>query len=360
LLAKLFLLLAIPLFAQRYHFACEQCHTVIPELNNFGKAFLAAGLQLPLPKHGTTGVALRYQLGYQVDPVNSRRYTTGGVLLTNWDIGAVSAFVHYNLGAQGGPAGLYLGFLTNYNAHTQTLYTGGLFELPLWQSPGQRLDDLQQYGYYGAHVGLNDLTLASPRWGGQYQRTIGSTVIDAVLDFGEFKGAPYGGVPVPTGATTSAETPEISLWARTPIGNSFSVGAQAMEGTRNIVLVGKAPFNDPYTRTGVDGAWEDGRFQLQGEQWWGRDFDADGFGTLIGSAGGYVRAKYYIGEGDHAYFAVRYDAYDNPIITRDVTYYGAVMIFQRARIVFQQVQTIGSTGSFGGALTLAIPSPLKM
>ena len=133
-----------------------------------------------------------------------------------------------------------------------------------------------------------------------------------------------------------------------------------MEGTRRIVLVGRAPFDDTYTRSGIDGAWNYGRFQLQGEQWWGRDFDADGFGTLIGSSGGYVRGKYSVGDGDHAYVAVRYDAYDNPIITRDVTYYGALMIFQRARIVFQQVQTIGSTGSFGGALTIAIPAPLKM
>ncbi|HEX8806969.1 MAG TPA: hypothetical protein VF741_08465, partial [Candidatus Aquilonibacter sp.] len=359
-LSKIMLLLAIPLFAQRYHFACEQCHTVIPELNAFGRAFLARGLQLPLPRHGTTGIALRYQLEYQVNPVNSRRWTPGGILLTNWDIGAVSAFVHYNLGAQGGPAGLYLGFLTTYNAHTQTLYTGGLFELPLWQSPGQRLDDLQQYGYYGAHVGLNDLTLASPRWGGMWQRTIGSTVVDAVVSTGEFKGAPYGGAPVPTGATTSAEAPEISLWGRAPLGDNFWFGAQAMEGTRSIVLVGKEPFNDPYDRAGLDAAWEEGRMQLQGEQWWGRDFNADGFGTLIGSSGGYVRLKYYIGDGDHAYVGVRYDAYQNPIITRDVVYYGALMIFQRARIELQQVQTIGGTGSFGGALTLAIPAPLKM
>jgi hypothetical protein len=354
------MLLAIPLFAMRYHFACEQCHTVIPELNSFGKAFMAAGLQLPLPKHGTTGVAIRYQLQYQVNPVNSRRYTPGGILLTNWDIGAVSAFVHYNLGAQGGPAGMYLGFLTTYNSHTATLYTGGLFELPLWQSPGQRLDSLQQYGYYGAHVGLNDLPLSSPRWGAMYQRTIGSTVVDAVMSLGEFKGAPYGGAPVPTGVTTWANAPEFSLWGRAPIGDLFTVGAQAMEGERHIVQVGRAPFNDPYTRAGLDAAFEYGRFQLQGEQWFGRDFDADGFGTLIGSSGGYTRAKYYIGNGDHAYVGVRYDAYQNPIITRDVTYYGAIMIFQRARILFQQVQTIGGTGSFGGALTLAFPTPLKM
>ena len=176
MLIKIFLLVAMPLFAQRYHFSCEQCHTVIPELNAFGRAFLARGLQLPLPKHGTTGVALRYQLQYQVrsgqQPALHARRHLAHELGCRCDL-RVRALQSRRARRSGRAL---LGFLTNYNAHTQALYTGGLFELPLWQSPGQRLDDLQQYGYYGAHVGLNDLTLASPRWGGMYERTVGSTV----------------------------------------------------------------------------------------------------------------------------------------------------------------------------------------
>jgi hypothetical protein len=353
------LLLAIPLFAQRYHLACEQCHTAIPELNEFGNTFRDHGYELDLPKHGTTGVAVRYQLQYQVDPVNSRRWTPGGVLLSNFDFGKIIAFVHYNLGAQGGPAGMYLGYLATYNAHTQTLYRAGLFELPLPQSPGQRLDDLQEYGYYGAHVGLNDLPLSSPRWGAQVERTIGNAVVDAVLDTGEFKGAAYGGAPVPTGETTSAQTPELGLWVREFVGSSTVIGVEGLEGTRRIVLTGKAPFDDGYTRGALWSEYTYGRLQLQGEQWWGRDFNADGFGTLVGSSGGYLRAKYYFGD-DHAYVGMRFDAYDNPLITRDITYYGAFMLFGRARVLLQQVQTIGGTGSFGGALTVAFPAPLKM
>ena len=347
---------AIPLYAQRYRFQCEQCHTVIPELNAFGRSFREHGYQLPLPRHGTTGVAIRYQLEYQVDPVNSRRYTPGGIVLSNFDFGKISAFVHYNLGAQGGPAGLYLGYLATYNEHTETLYRAGLFELPLPQSPGQRLDDLQQYGYYGAHVGLNDLPLSSPRWGAQVERTIGNAVVDAVLDTGEFKGAAYGGAPVPTGETTSAQSPEVGLFAHVPSG-PFVFGAEGLDGTRRIVLTGKTPFDDAYTRAGLWASYTAGQVQLQGEQWFGRDFNADGFGTLVGSSGGYLRAKYYIGTDDHAYLAIRYDAYQNPIITRDVTYYGAFMLFKHARILLQQVQTIGGTGSFGGALTVAFPWP---
>ncbi len=349
---------AIPLFAQRYLLQCEQCHTVIPELNDFGKAFRDRGYQLPLPRHGTTGVALRYQLEWQESPVNSRRFSPGGVLLSNWDIGKISAFVHYNLGAGGGPSGLYLGYLATYNDNTQTLYRAGLFELPLPQSPGQRLDDLQQYGYYGAHVGLNDLTLAAPRWGAQVERTFGSTVVDVISDLGEFKGAPYGGAPVPTGETTSAAAPEFGLFAHAPVTPSFTAGIEALTGTRRIVLTGKEPFDDGYDRGAMYATWTRGPVELQGEQWWGQDHNADGFGTLVGSSGGYIRLKYYIHE--HAYVGIRYDAYQNPVITRDVVYYGAFMLFKHARVLIQQVQTVGGMGSLGGALTVGFPWPLKL
>ena len=201
--------LAIPLFAQRYRLQCGACHSVLPELNAFGLSFREHGYQLPLPKHGTTGVAFRYQLEWERDPAaGNRRFAPGGVVLSNADIGAVSAFIHYNFGAGGGPAGLYLGYLATYNAHTQSLYRLGLFELPLAQSPGQRLDDLAPYGYYGAHVGLNDLPLSSPRWGAQAERRIGSVTTDLTVALSEFKGSAYGGKPVPTGETTAANSPK--------------------------------------------------------------------------------------------------------------------------------------------------------
>jgi len=53
---------AIPLFAQRYQLQCSACHSVLPELNSFGNSFRAHGYQLPIPRPGTTGVAMRYQM----------------------------------------------------------------------------------------------------------------------------------------------------------------------------------------------------------------------------------------------------------------------------------------------------------
>lgn len=348
---------AIPIFAQRYHLTCETCHSVLPELNAFGVAFREHGYQLPLPVHGTTYLALRYQAEWEQNPVNPPRITKGGVVLGNAEIGKITAFAHYNLGAVGGPAGLFLGYLAYYNQHTQTLYRGGLFELPLLQSPGQRLDDLQQYGYYGIHVGLNDLPLSSPRWGLQVERTFGKSLVDVVVDDGEFKGAAYGGAPAPTGETTSAKSPEFALFDRTTVFKDLTLGGVLMDGNRNIVLTGKSGFGDPYTRESLFLQYWPGKFQLTGEQWWGHDQNSDGAGTAVASSGGYIRTKYYI--TPHAYLAARYDASANPFISRDMVYYGAFMILPYARFIVQQVHTIGSSSSLGAAITIAAPGPLK-
>jgi hypothetical protein len=350
---------AIPLFAQRYHLQCGACHTVLPELNSFGLSFRAHGYQLPLPRHGTTGIAVRYQLEYEKDPApGTRRFSPAGVLLSNLDIGRISAFVHYNLGAGGGPSGFFLAFLATFNPHTQSLYRGGLFELPLLQSPGQRLDDLTPYGYYGTHVGLNDLALSSPRWGAQYERTSGVFSGDLTISTGEFKGSAYGGKPLATGETTSAKSPEVGFFLRAAAVPNLTLGGEYMTGTRWIVPVGRAGFPDSYDRKGLLLQAVRGRLQLQAEQWWGTDWNADGFGTTVGSSGGYARLKYY--PTLHSYIGIRYDASASPFITRDMVYYFAFHVTPDARLLFQQVQTIGGPGHFGAALTVGAPWPLNI
>lgn len=347
---------AIPIFAQRYHLQCEACHSVLPELNAFGREFRAHGYQLAAPKHGTTIAAIRYQLEYEVSPASgNKRFEQGGVILGNADIGKISTFVHYNLGADGGPGGLYMGYLATYNAHTRSLYRAGLFELPLAQSPGQRLDDLQQYGYYGAHAGLNDLALSAPHWGFQLERTAGAVTGDLTISSGEFKGSAYGGKPVSIGETTWANAPEVGLFVRAPAVAGVEVGGEFLAGQRWIVPSGRAGFADTYHREGLLLRAQDRKLELQAEQWWGNDLNADGFGTLLGSSGGYVRLKFY--PTPHFYAGVRYDAQATPFLTRDMVYYGAWMFTPHTRLIVQQVQNIGGTGHFGAAITVAAPWP---
>lgn len=346
---------AIPIFAQRYHLLCGACHSVLPELNTFGRYFRAHGYRLNAPTHGTTLFALRYQLEYEQNPGANRRFTPGGVILANADIGRLTAFVHYNLGAAGGPSALFLGYVATYDEHVHSLYRAGLFELPLAQSPGQRLDDLAAYGYYGTHVGLNDLTLASPRWGIQAERTIGKTVLDATAAIGEFKGAAYGGKPIPTGESTSPAAPEYGFFVSAPLAPWLTGGGQLLSGSRAILASGRPAFDDRYTR---DGLWlraARGPLEVQAEQWWGRDANADGFGSTQASSGGYARLKYYLGA--HAYVGIRYDASANPAIVRDMVYYAAVHVTPHARLLVQDVRTIGGTSNLGAALTFGFPWP---
>ncbi len=352
---------AIPIFAQRYHLKCGQCHSVLPELNAFGNYFRNHGYRLPLPEHGTTIFAIRYQMEYDKEPSEgARRWTPGGILLGSGNIGPITAFLHYNFGAGGGPAATFLLFGAGYNQHTQTLYRGGLFELPLAQSPGQRLDDLQQYGYYGAHVGLNNLPLSSPRWGAMMERTFGNLRVDGTIAVSSYQGAAYGGKPVATGENTWLSTPEFGLWLRQTLVQTnhaeADIGGTALGGTLGIQPTGRLPFADLYQRYGLLGHATYGDLDLQAEQWYGDDHDADGFLTNQHSYGGYVRLKYY--PIPHAYFGLRYDAYANPFITRDFVYYGAVQIAP-FRILAQEVQPPGQHPFFSGAITVAFPGPLK-
>ncbi|HVA34337.1 MAG TPA: hypothetical protein VNG31_09330, partial [Candidatus Baltobacteraceae bacterium] len=355
----------IPIFAQRYRLHCTACHSVLPELNAFGNYFRRHGYRLPIAKHGTTMFAIRYQMAYsQTPPAGTRRWTPGGILLGNADVGKISLFMHYSLGAGGGPGGLYLGFLTSYDAHTNSEYRFGLFELPLPQSPGQRLDDLQPYGYYGMHVGLNDLPLSSPRWGVWAQRQIGQLRANLTVAVSDFKGAAYGGKPIATGETTSPAIPEVGLWLDQTLVQRGEIeadaGGEALNGSQHVLLVGSTPFNDPYQRYGLLAHARLSKFDLQAEQWWGNDHNADGAGTDQTSSGGYLRFKFY--PVDHAYVGVRYDAQANPVVSRDFTYYAAGMLPPGIRLLVQEVAPIGAPGqhpTLGGALTIAFPGPLK-
>lgn len=347
---------AVPLFAQRYHLSCETCHSVLPELNAFGRSFREHGYRLKLPQHGTTIAAIRYQLEYEVNPApGNKRFEQGGVILGAENFGGISAFVHYNLGADGGPGGLYLGYLAGYSTHARSLVRAGLFELPLAQSPGQRLDDLQQYGYYGTHVGLNDLALASPRWGAQYERTVGSIQGDLTVSLGEFKGSAYGGKPISTGESTWNNVPEVGLWLHGPVVPGVDVGGEYLNGQRWIVPNGRPGFADTYSREGLVLHSAVRKWDVQAEQWWGNDLNSDGFGTVQASSGGYARLKYY--PSPHFYLGVRYDAQANPFLTRDMVYYSAWMLTPHVRILAQQVQVIGGQSHFGAAITVAAPWP---
>jgi hypothetical protein len=357
---------AMPIFAQRYELTCKTCHSVMPELNAFGTVFRAHNYRLPknVTRHGTTIVAWRYNLDYAKDPApGSRRFTPSSSILSQADFGAVSAYLHYGLGAGGGPGAPFLGFLSYRNDNTATLYRLGLYELPLTHSPGQRLDDLSSYGYEGASVGQNDLALNAPRLGLESERKLGQTNLALSVAFGEFKGAAYGGAPVDTGSRTVAADPELGLFADTPLTKTIQVNASAIEGTRNILLVGKdrPGAYDAYTRlnAGVRFTFLHDRLELQGQQWLGHDDNADGAGNPLDTSGGWVRLRYFA--TPHLFIATRLDAQANPIASRKLVLYAGGFLTPHAHLIVQRsVDLTRGIPEYEAGLVIAAPWPARL
>ncbi len=355
---------AIPIFAQRYGLTCKTCHTVLPELNAFGTSFRDHGYQLAgAPRHGTTIVALRYNVEWQSDPApGSRRFTPSSSLVADQDIGAVNAFLHYGLGVDGARSAPFLGFLSYYSAHASTLFRLGLYELPLPHSPVQRLDDVTTYGYEGATAGQNDLALNAPRLGLETEHSFGAIRVATSLAFGEFKGSAYGGAPVDDGTRTVAASPELGLFGSGPLFRNVTLNGQFLEGVRSIVLPGRLPFHDAYDRLGIGlqtAFFKKKTLALDLQQWIGRDGDADGSTNPLNSSGGYARLKWFV--TPHLYLATRYDAQAAPFATRDAVFYVGTFLTPHARIVLQQTNDLlGGKPSFSGEFIVGVPWPAHL
>jgi mono/diheme cytochrome c family protein len=350
---------AIPIFAQRYGMQCAACHSVLPELNQFGNEFRNRGYRLDgAPKHGTTIVALREQVGYTPTPTDgtTRKTVPAGAALGALEVGRVEAFVHETLGSEGSSASLFLGYLAYRDAHSGVLYRAGLVELPLVHSPAQRNDTLTTYGYEGTLVGLNDLTLATPRWALEAERNLGAGRIAATVAFGNATGSAYGGKPVVTGRNESFAAPEFGVFARFPLGDDVHVGVDALAGSRSISVLGSPAFADPYHRVGASLEARRGRLELLAEQWWGRDQNADGVGGLIDSTGGFARLRWRL--GSHAFVGIREDGAAAPAASRSLLWYAEAHVTPHARVLVQQRRPIpGGPTSLEGALTIGLPWP---
>lgn len=350
---------AIPIFAQRYDLRCDACHSVLPELNAFGNDFRNRGYRLDgAPKHGTTIVALREQIGYTPTPTDgtTRKTVPAGAALGALEVGRIEAFVHETLGSEGSSSSLFLGYLAYRDPHLSLLYRAGLMELPLVHSPAQRNDTLATYGYEGTLVGLNDLTLATPRWALEAEGNLGAARLAATVAFGNATGSAYGGKPVVTGRSESFGAPELGLFARVPLNGDVRLGVDALSGVRRIALSAGMPFNDSYDRLGTSLEARRGRLELLAEQWWGHDRNADGAGGAIDSDGGFARLRWRLGQ--HAFIGIREDGAAAPNATHSLLWYAETHVTPHARLLVQQQRPLpGGHSSLQAALTVGIPWP---
>ncbi|MDE2571437.1 MAG: hypothetical protein KGM44_02810, partial [bacterium] len=178
----------------------------------------------------------------------------------------------------------------------------------------------------------------------------------AAVDRGEFHGAAYGGAPLALGYTTRAAQPEIALFVRRDLG-ILTLGVEHVGGVRTVAPDGAPDFSDVYRRDGFTLSAARAKWEFWGEQIFGRDSNADGHGSPLGSSGGYAMLLYR--PGPHGYLSVRYDALANPTLQRTMALTGALMVTPHARLVLERDVSIGGSmaPAWRALLTTAIPWP---
>ncbi len=333
---------AIPIFAQRYHFRCTQCHSVLPELDAYGNYFRSHGYRLPLPRHGTTIFAIRYQMAYAVDPAaGTRRSSPGGIVRGAADLGPMAR----SSTTVWAPAGDRAACILALSSALRCAYENALSVRavrtavdPIAGTASRRpagvrlLSDACRLEQPAAGVaalgraGREDRRQPAHRRNRRGRRISRRAVRRQTRRHREY---------------TSFSGPELGLWLDQKLYQKgeleFDAGGEALGGSLHVLPTGRPAFSDLYQRYGLlaHGTWHS--LDFQAEQWWGDDHDADGFLTNQHSAGGYVRSKYY--PVPNAYLGIRYDASANPSVVRDWTYYAAGMI-EPVRLLLQEVQPI--------------------
>ncbi len=356
---------ATPIFAERYGFSCQTCHTAVPELNAFGNAFRKAGFQLPkLPRRREFPLVLRFQEDYMKDlpPAQSRRFNALAILISTANFGpnnSFSYFGRYFFGSQGAPGSLYYAWVQHVTASSGVFERVGEYNLPLIQNATQRLDTFTPQAAYVYTVGHNSANFTTPRWGGMFGQQSSRLDAEVSFDFAEYQGAAYGAPTPPSNLTQLFAIPEIFASATYTLPGDIQFGALRLAGTRNFQSgTPGASFSDRYYRDGIQAGWSNRHFSLIGQQLWGNDTNADGLGTSVASSGGFVTFKYY--PTPHSYLGVRYDAAANPFATRDWDFYGVFAPTVHSRFVLEFLQPINQPGAqtqTNAQLLLALPWP---
>ena len=277
---------AIPVFAHRFGFTCQQCHTTVPQLNGFGKAFLAGGLRLPGGR-GVFPAAIKVESAYSsggngeslpkaiVDEVELLSAGSAGRNAWYW-------FEHYAV--DGGLPGRtrdafvdvhqMLGRDDGADLHARL----GEFTLPLPVDPETQRPTLANYAIFGQTVGANDFTLFADGAGAEVSLLHdGSQAHLSLLRQGD--------------VMASVSTSLVAGW---------TAYAYRYRGVRPFTV---AP-NDFY-RQGYAIEYVRAKFEGVALTQTGNDSNSNGFGTPARSSGGFVQAGFHFSPAASLY--VRHD-----------------------------------------------------
>ena len=339
---------ALPVFAHRYGFSCQQCHTTVPELNAFGVYFQRSGFRLPGGAGGVFPIAVKVNTQYSSSPdpglpkavVDEVEVLTGGSLGRN-----TSYFLEqYAIdgGKPGRPRDTWVQF--DKSAHgddrmATTLHARlGEFTLPLPVDPETERPTLNHYAVYDQTVGSNGFNFFDPRVGADfsitnYERGLeGHLVLAQAYD--RASGIPSSGIDA---MATLSKT----------FDDKWTASAYHYQGQRRV-----APTLNRFIRDGWALRYAHERWSFVGSTQRGFDTNSDGLGAGAASSGGYLSADYAFNAGLR--LIARYDDIFSDVDGRShSTTLSLVMRPRRnMRFTLEGVRT-GTRTQFGTALLFA-------
>jgi hypothetical protein len=305
--------LAIPVFAHRYGFTCQQCHATVPHLNAFGTYFLKHGFRLP-QAGGAFPIAVKTELNYSSGGSGDEDEPGGSAQLPKLIVNEVELISAGSLGrntsyyaeqyiVDGGEPGLprdiWVNFDHSINPSNPTATAVhaklGQFTLPLLYDPETQRPTISGYSLYSQTVGINPFNFFNDGIGADLYATNDRLGLEAHLATVESY-TPQSGIPdsgIDLMATVSAT-----------FANYVTLQAYRYQGQRAVT-----PIEDRFWRQGVQALYSRGRFQLGGALQTGYDSSDDGYGLGILSSGGFLQAAWTF-NGATALYARYDDIYD--------------------------------------------------
>lgn len=304
---------ALPIFAHRYGFTCQQCHTTVPHLNAFGTYFLKHGFRLPNGR-GVVPLAVKTELDYSSGGGGDQDEPGGSAPLPKFIVneiellsaGSIGRNTSYYLeqylvdgGEPGMPRDMWVNFDQYLNASNPTgsaLHARlGEFTLPLLYDPETQRPTITGYSLYSQTVGINPFNLFQDGLGADFSFTNDRTGLEAHLSTVESY-VPQSGIPK-TGINLMGTVTGT-------FANYLTLQAYRYQGQ-----TGVTPIEDRFWRQGFQALYARGNFQLGGAIQTGYDSSDDGYGLGVLSSGGFLQASWTF-NGATALYARYDDVYD--------------------------------------------------
>jgi hypothetical protein len=307
---------ALPVFSHEYGVPCQKCHTAIPSLNTFGKAFLDNGYHIMgsnVPP--VFPISAKANLLYSSDPAPGmpKAVVDEIELLTAGTVGSRGNYFVEQYAVDGGDHGnlremWYSERLSSGSAVPLDVRVGQ-FTLPVPIDPESFRESYNDYAVFVQTVGANPFDFFHTKPGisarlGSYERGL------------DLELSAFNGHDVQSGLPTNG----IDLMQTVhELYGPFDVSAYHYQGHRDVASALSGPGlvgdDDRFTRTGFGFRFAAGRWTSESILQENTDSNVDALGTAAHSSGGFTQLRYAI---TRKWFGLmRYDGTNSPLYRAD-------------------------------------------